>query len=486
MKSSPHQGPKFFLNRISSCLPAQAGPPALWLIIGASALIAVTFLIQIQLISGFLFWAFLLYFLFSKGLISRNKRQTYFALTLLFVLFIFAAKNILYFQKPAAYIPVTGLVMLVTILYNNLALSFAFCVLASLCAGIIAGSSLYLSLIFFITATTASLLVLRLRRRIRILGAGAAAGITQALLYWLTHPHSSVDTLMPNVYNGFICAVVVAGTLPFLENFFGIVTDISLLELSDFNHPLLKKMILDAPGTYHHSLIVGNLAEAAAERIGAHSLLARIGAYYHDIGKLSQPEYFMENQKISSKHTNLSPTMSKMVIMNHVKEGMALAKKYRLKPAIIDFITQHHGTSLVYYFYRKALEEIEQDEKIYEEGFRYPGPAPATKETAIVLLADSVEAATRVVTDPQPAQIAEVVHKVINNKFIDGQLNNCELTLKDLEEIAKVFIHMLTGIYHGRIQYPEISRSQIHHKKRNPEAASLKPPEDKAAHTENP
>lgn len=460
----------------------------LYVVIGSLLLVALSILLNMHILTGFLFIIFLLYFLFSKERvigIGTDKRQNALILALLLAIFITASKNILYFHKPAAYIPVVGLVMLVTILYNNLTLSFAFCALASYIAGSLAGGSLYLSQIFFISGITAAIMLLRLRRRIRILGSGLCAGTAQALLYWLTFRASSLDEILPNLYSGFVCAVVVSGILPAIENLFGIVTNISLLELSDFNHPLLKRMILEAPGTYHHSLIVGNLAESAAEAVGANPLLARIGAYYHDIGKLTQPEYFIENQKITSKHAHLSPSMSKMVIMNHVKEGLTLAKQYRLKPAIIDFIVQHHGTSLVYYFYRRALEEIEQDEKVYEEGFRYPGPRPYSRETAIVLLADSVEAATRVISEPQAAKIEEVVHKVINNKFIDGQLENCELTLKDLENIAKVFIHNLSALYHGRIQYPQDPAREHHHKQPLKGTASLEPKQDKELHPEN-
>jgi len=195
--------------------------------------------------------------------------------------------------------------------------------------------------------------------------------------------------------------------------------------------------------------------------VGANALLARIGAYYHDIGKLQKPEYFSENQESSSKHDHLSPTMSKMVIMNHVKDGVELARKYRLNQSVIDFIEQHHGNSLVYYFYRRALETLEEDQEIKEEGFRYTGPRPATKEAAIVLLADSVEAATRALKEPAPVKITEVVHKMINNKFIDGQLDECELTLKDLEKISEVFIRILSGIYHGRVSYPEESKPKF-------------------------
>ncbi|OGX26333.1 MAG: hypothetical protein A3J51_04905 [Omnitrophica WOR_2 bacterium RIFCSPHIGHO2_02_FULL_45_21] len=441
-----------------------------FLIASGIILILLPIAFNINILSGLLLISFILYFKFSPPAITRDKRHNYLVLIFLFALFIFSTCKLTEYRIPAPYIPVTALAMYVTIFYNDLKLAFTFCVLSSYYAGMIAGSSLYLSIIFSITAMAAAIIVFGLRKRSRILTAGCLSGIIQSLLYWLTYgfgymesqgialaayPPVNFASLASNLYSGILCAVAVSGTLPFLENFLGITTNISLLELSDFNHPLLKKMILEAPGTYHHCLVVGNLAEQAAESIGANPLLARIGSYYHDIGKLAHPEYFMENQCLLSKHIGLTPSMSKMIIMNHVKEGVELAGKYRLKPAIIDFITQHHGNGLVYYFYRKALEEIEEDEKIYEEGFRYPGPRPTSKETAIVLLADSVEAASRVINEPKAPKIEEVVHKVINNKFIDGQLDSCELTLKDLEKIARVFTHILSGIYHGRIKYPE-------------------------------
>ncbi len=262
--------------------------------------------------------------------------------------------------------------------------------------------------------------------------------------------------------NGIASGILVLGILPIFEYLFKTVTNISLLELADFNHPLLNRLMLEAAGTYHHSLIVGNLSEAASQAVKANSLLARIGAYYHDIGKLSKPEYFSENQNINiNKHDTLTPAMSKLVIINHVKDGVELAKKYRLNPRFIDFIQQHHGSSLVYYFYRRALETLEEDQEIKEEGFRYPGPKPKTKETAIVLLADSTEAATRALKDPTPAKIEEAVHKIINNKFIDGQLDECDLTLKDLEKISGIFIRILSVIYHSRVTYPEEKSANI-------------------------
>jgi putative nucleotidyltransferase with HDIG domain len=211
---------------------------------------------------------------------------------------------------------------------------------------------------------------------------------------------------------------------------------------------------------------VGNLSDAACSAISANGLLARVGAYYHDVGKIEKAEYFSENQIIAqNKHDALSADMSKLIIMNHVKEGVDIARKYRLNPSLVDFIQQHHGNSLVYYFYRRAIENLEEDQNIREEGFRYPGPKPNTKETAIVLLADSVEAAMRALKDPTPAKIEEVVHKVINNKFIDGQLDECDLRLKDIEKIAAVFVRILGGIYHSRIPYGDEPKIEHSHKR---------------------
>jgi putative nucleotidyltransferase with HDIG domain len=204
-------------------------------------------------------------------------------------------------------------------------------------------------------------------------------------------------------------------------------------------------------------LIVSNLAEAAADAIDAHSLLVRVGAYYHDIGKMVHPEYFTENQMVTgNKHDELEPSMSRLVIFNHVKEGIELARKYHLNHRIIDFIPEHHGTSLMHNFYQKALAEG-QSEGLEEKDYRYPGPKPQSKETAIVLLADSVEGATRSLEEHTPQRIEDVVRKVINNKFIDGQLDECNLTLREIDTIATNFVRVLSAMYHGRVKYPENS-----------------------------
>lgn len=388
---------------------------------------------------------------------------------LLFLIILVSSYFIIRQRWPVFYIPFSVIPMLTTVLFNNLEISLLITLATSVSVASLSSNPFVLVLLFLISAILSSILVLGARRRTTIIRAGVIAGIVQAILlifidrFWIGQPHRYLILVL----NGIASSIIVLGILPVFEYLFKTVTNISLLESADFHHPLLQRMIQDAPGTYHHSLVVGNLSEAACEAVGANALLARIGAYYHDIGKLQKPDYFSENQDvISSKHDTLSPSMSKLIIMNHVKEGVELSKKYRLNPRLIDFILQHHGNSLVYYFYRRALESLEEDQEVQEEGFRYPGPRPNTKETAIVLLADSVEAATRAFKDPTPKKIEELVHKIINNKFIDGQLDECDLTLKDLEKISSVFIRILSGIYHSRVTYPEEPRrSENNHKK---------------------
>jgi len=370
------------------------------------------------------------------------------------------------------YIPFCAIPILTTLLFNRLELSLLMTLAISIVTASITGNHLHLGVLFFVSGLISSILVLNARRRMTIIRAGFLAGILQAMLlffidiFWVVPKEVYYFSYATLFFNGLASSIIALGVLPLFEYLFNTITNISLLELADFNHPLLQRMILEAPGTYHHSLIVGNLSEAACGAIGANALLARIGAYYHDIGKLEKPEYFSENQNIfASKHDTLTPSMSKLVITSHTKDGVELAKKYKLNQSIINFIRQHHGKSLVYFFYRRALESLEEDQDIKEEGFRYPGPKPDSKETAVVMLADSVEAATRALKEPSPSKISEVVHKIINNKFIDGQLDECELTLKDLEKIAAVFIRLLGGIYHSRINYPEKLKGESNNKK---------------------
>lgn len=312
--------------------------------------------------------------------------------------------------------------------------------------------------LFTISSILSAILVKGARKRNTVINAGIISGLIYSLILLLMG-NKCIGVSYKYLYflaNGLLTSIIVLGALPIFEYLFKAITNISLLELADFHHPLLALLIQRAPGTYHHSLIVGNLSEAAANAIGANGLLSRVGSYYHDIGKLEKPEYFSENQsKALNRHDTLSPEMSKLVIMKHVKVGVELAKKHKLNPALIDFIEQHHGKGLVYYFYLKALQNPKEDQEVEEEGYRYPGPKPNSKETAIVLLADSVEAAVRALKEFTPASIEDLVHKVINNKFIDGQLDECDLTLKDLEKISAVFVKLLCGIYHSRESYPD-------------------------------
>jgi putative nucleotidyltransferase with HDIG domain len=259
------------------------------------------------------------------------------------------------------------------------------------------------------------------------------------------------------LFSGLICAGFVSSFIPLIESLFQYTTDIKLLELANLNSPVLRELMVKAPGTYHHSIVVGNLVEAAAESIGANPLLARVAAYYHDIGKASKPLYFIENQAgEENRHDKLTPSMSALILISHIKDGAELARESRLGQPIIDIIRQHHGTGLIKFFYERAKSQAAASGQIVEEKeFRYPGPKPQTREAGIVMLADCVEAASRTLVNPTSDRIQGLVQKLINNVFIDGQLDECELTLKNLHEIARSFTAILNGIFHHRIDYPE-------------------------------
>jgi len=254
---------------------------------------------------------------------------------------------------------------------------------------------------------------------------------------------------------GIGAGIVTAGIAPLIEIAFGYTTDIKLLELANLDQPILRRLMIEAPGTYHHSVIVGSMVEAAASEIGANPLLAKVCGYYHDIGKISKPLYFIENQTDGiNKHDKLAPSMSSLILISHVRDGVDMARKYKLGQIIIDTIKQSHGTSLIRYFYDKAAR-IKGEDALNIDDFRYPGPKPQTKEAGLVMLADVVEAASRVLRNPTPSRIQGLVQQLINRVFSDGQLDDCELTLKNLNNIAKSFNKILHGIHHHRIEYPE-------------------------------
>src|SRR5438309_3248438 len=337
-----------------------------------------------------------------------------------------------------------------------------------------------------ISGFTAVYLTLQVRRRSKLIRAGVGVGCAIWLLsltFGLIGPINLFSPIANDwgmiglqsalaVGNGIVTAMVVGGALPMLENLFQITTDISWLEASDLNHPLLRRMTIEAPGTYHHSLVVANLAEAAAEAIGANATLCRVCSYFHDVGKLVKPEYFTENMNFErNPHDDLAPTMSALIIIAHVKEGVDLALKHRLNQRIIDIIQEHHGTSIVRYFYQRALQQHEdalaggkimrlrEDDvpKVHEASFRYSGPKPQTKESAIVSLADTVESASRSLVKPTPQKIETLVNELIEERISDRQLDECDLTLGELKTIADRFRFTLLSMLHSRIAYPKPS-----------------------------
>lgn len=341
--------------------------------------------------------------------------------------------------------------------------------------------------ISLISGYIAVFVTLEVRKRSRLIRAGLFMGLSTwvlAMVFRLIGP--IVPELLGNadwqaiaiqslitVAAGVFTAIIVSGILPILESVFNITTDISWLEAADLNHPLLKRMTIEAPGTYHHSLVVAALAEAAAESIGANATRARVCAYFHDIGKLVKPDYFSENtDPAHNPHNELAPTMSALIILAHVKEGIDLGLKYNLKQQIIDVIAQHHGTSLVWYFYRRALQQQEDARQggkimnireedipeVREESFRYTGPLPQTKECAIITLADAVESASRSLEKVTPQRVEQMIRDIIDQRIKDGQLDECELNLREFKLIAASFKSTLLSMMHSRVAYPKENR----------------------------
>lgn len=319
----------------------------------------------------------------------------------------------------------------------------------------------YVALICALTASVAVFSVRHVRHRNQfyramiLLPASYAILITAADVLRFV-PHDQIYAhVLPGIFVGIAAPIVIQGLLPIFESLFNVTTDITLLELSDLNRPLLRELAIRAPGTYTHSLIMANLSEAAAQRINASSLLARVGCYYHDIGKMLKPEYFTENQGLRggrNPHDHLTPSMSALIIDSHVKDGIELAEENGLPQAIIDLIPQHHGTTVLEYFYNRAIEL--GVENVRRDDFRYDGPKPQTKEGGILMLADSVESAARTLSERTPSRVRQLVRRIVQQKFTAGELDECPLTLRDLHAIEESFIPVLMGTLHGRLQYP--------------------------------
>ncbi|MBW2076229.1 MAG: HDIG domain-containing protein [Deltaproteobacteria bacterium] len=352
-------------------------------------------------------------------------------------------------------------------IFQGLEVAVAFSLIISVLTSIILDGGVELFVYFLLGSLLAAYGVRYCRERMVLIKTGIKVGIlnmAMAVSIQILQGDQDVTTgaisLMAGFMGGALAGVIATGFLPLIEMLFGFTTDIKLLELSSLDQPVLKDLMVKAPGTYHHSVVVSNMVEATAESINANPLLAKVSAYYHDIGKIKKPLYFVENQrKGDNRHEKLAPSMSSLILTAHVKDGVELAKQHRLGKEIIDIIKQHHGTSLITYFYSKAREQVKKrgsrTANIKEEDFRYPGPKPQTKEAGLVLVADAVEAASRTLVDPTPARIKGMVQKIINNVFSDGQLDECELTLKDLNRIEMSFTKTLGGIFHSRIEYPE-------------------------------
>lgn len=363
-------------------------------------------------------------------------------------------------------IPLACIPMLITLLINykiSIASSIINCILLSA----VVQFNIEITLLAILNSILGAVALKRLQQRNDILYASLFIGIMNVILTFTVGfllSNNVVEVLKRSGYSfigSIMAAILTVGFLPFFESTFDIVTNIKLLELSNPNHPVQKKLLLEAPGTYHHSVLVANLAEVAAEQVGGNPVLARVAAYYHDIGKIKRPMFFKENQVgRDNPHDKINPNLSTLIITSHVKDGIEIAKEYKLPKVIRDAIEQHHGTSLVKYFYVTAKNNSERPEEIKEEDFRYSGPIPTSKENAILMLADGVEAAVRSISEPTKGKIEEMVNNIIKARVNESQLDNCDLTLKDLDKIRAAFLKALSGIYHQRIEYP--SENKVH------------------------
>ena len=357
-------------------------------------------------------------------------------------------------------IPLACVPMLMAILINDevaIALNIFNCILISVAVNF----NFEITILAVLNSIAGVMLLKKMQQRNDILYSSIYIAMINLMVYLsmgFLLSNSIIDVLKKA---GMVClaslisGVLTIGFLPFFESFFDIVTTVKLLELSNPNHPLLKRLLLEAPGSYHHSVLVANLAEVAAESVGANPVLARVSAYYHDIGKIKRPYFFKENQLGNvNPHDKITPNLSTLIIISHVKDGLELAKEYKIPKVIQDAIGQHHGTTLVKYFYVTMKNSSDNPDEIKEEDFRYQGPNPESKEAAIIMLSDAVEAAVRSIPNPTKGKIEEMVNNLIKSRLNEGQLNNCDLTLKDLEKIRAAFMKVLSGIYHERIEYP--------------------------------
>lgn len=376
-------------------------------------------------------------------------------------------------RLPDYLIPVsTGAIMLHLMIGRTA--SYTYTILISTLSLFILQQELSYSVFIFVICAASIQFVGDCRSRSDLFKCGAISGILAALtilafeiINSLGYRETPWISILAASFFSFIAGisstVLTSSLIPFFESFFGYTTSLKLIELANFHHPLLHSLMMKAPGTYHHSVIVGSLAEIAADQIGANGLLARVSAYYHDIGKMTKPLYFIENQSPGNNpHDHLQPSMSAKILFSHVKNGVRMGKDYRLGNRVIDIIEQHHGTTLTSYFFNKAKDSAPEIEEMVNEGdFRYPGPKPQSREAGIVMLADACEAATRSISDPTPGKIQAMVHHIITKRFLEEQFSDCELTFKDLQTIELHFSRTLVSLHHHRIEYPG-QKSAVH------------------------
>ena len=435
-----------------------------------------------------------------RGRLSRVgvKDILFFAVTLLTIFFLILASNFIFEETARGFnyvtsrallfaIPVASGAMLVAI-FHGIGVAASFSLIVSVLASLIVGGHVEYFIYFFISSLVAGYGVRHCRDRGAFIKTGLKVSVSNIILalsiqalYGSLYSIEALIVCASAFIGGILVGVIVTGILPLIEMSFGYTSDIKLLELASLDEPLLRKLMVQCPGTHHHSVIVSNMVEATAEAVDANPLLAKVAAYYHDIGKMGKPLYFIENQMgRENRHEKLAPSMSSLILISHVKDGVELAKEQKLDSEIIDIIRQHHGTSLISFFYEKAKEQSGKKGvrsfNVEEKDFRYPGPKPQTKEAGLVMLADVVEATSRTLADPTVARIQGMVQKIINKVFSDGQLDECELTLKDLNEIAKSFNKILSGIFHYRIEYPEsVARNGLAKKGENGNTDQISP-----------
>ena len=416
-----------------------------------------------------------MFLLISQYLFFRDKellsdfKQFSILLGLIFTTLTIAWLVTLHSEWRAEIIPVTMFSITIAIAYH-IELALLLGALVSFAFTISHGFGMSEFVILAAASSSSALMCRKIRSRTKLVSVGLMVAVlvlptALGADYMLGQPFGWAATKNALWFAGgaAVAGLLMTGVLPFLERLFDIQTDISLLELSDANHPLLKELVQRAPGTYNHSINVASMSEAAAEAIGANGLLCRVAAYFHDIGKLRKPDYFIENQGGgANKHDDLAPTMSTLVIIAHVKDGAEIARTHRLPRRIIDLIEQHHGTTLVEFFYRRAEQQMleknenpDQDAALDQGDFRYPGPKPQTPEAAVMMLADTVESASRALRDPAPSRIEGLVKTVTKKKMDDGQFDECQITIEQLNSIEESLIKSLNAMYHARVKYPE-------------------------------